>query len=644
MRLAKYADGDARYLWLSQADGPYPELFSPLHFLKPEFVARWIDIIHEVPDLGRLESVDALAPSMNCQRFSDSVRAGRRYYCDSMSELVRFMDESPVKVEREVRDLADALELSPRLEAMLGQARDTVAKAGQGAPVAIHVRRGDILDGMPWSYTSWNSKYVPDEFFQAFIRLHDGPVIAFSDTPAAITHLAKGNPRVIPVSSLLNTKDLTVGERDLLELLLMAGCEQVGAPHSSAFSRAAAVVGKCKIVPLPAALPGAQRQEAYDALLARVISAPDSFFAPGDQAQSASYAAAHAINIGRGRDLVAAMEDRHELLERFPFLYRELATAALSAGRPHRARSLAKAGLANDMLRNRDRGHCQQVVMVTEASTGKAQRKGTDLEAQLLTMLFSGRNGDGPIVPSLARTLLLQGGRAGRALMFAPELVATLSEPASAQNRMDLSGSGGDSEVLPVWLPRLDWDELLNEQSVRKELRVWPELTQKQRVIGAPFAEVERIFERGEVPPPATSLQMQQLGLSASSLRLHGRFRRAFAILHWLNGQFPDEALICKRLADTCFAAENRTAGWRWLHAAQERQPDNVLLDLSMALRFAQDGNEDGAAFHLEKARGLWPDLVLVQIVQRTIRKQGMELRQIKQRARAYSNQRRTMA
>ena len=40
---------------------------------------------------------------------------------------------------------------------------------GGGEPVAIHVRRGDILDGDPWSYGAWPSKYVPDEFYRGFI-------------------------------------------------------------------------------------------------------------------------------------------------------------------------------------------------------------------------------------------------------------------------------------------------------------------------------------------------------------------------------------------------------------------------------------------------------------------------------------------
>ncbi|MEF9604859.1 hypothetical protein O4J55_22060, partial [Paracoccus sp. PXZ] len=104
----------------------------------------------------------------------------------------------------------------------LERARGILAQAGGGQPLAIHVRRGDILDGDPWSYSSWASKYVPDEFFRAFVAQAQGPVIAFSDTPAAVGHLRQGDPRILPVQELLDPGALSVAERDLLELLLMA--------------------------------------------------------------------------------------------------------------------------------------------------------------------------------------------------------------------------------------------------------------------------------------------------------------------------------------------------------------------------------------------------------------------------------------
>ncbi|WJS85710.1 hypothetical protein [Paracoccus sp. TOH] len=62
--------------------------------------------------------------------------------------------------------------------------------AGGGKPFAIHVRRGGILDGDPWSSCSRPSKYVPDEFSRACVLASKGPVIAFSDTPAAVASVA----------------------------------------------------------------------------------------------------------------------------------------------------------------------------------------------------------------------------------------------------------------------------------------------------------------------------------------------------------------------------------------------------------------------------------------------------------------------
>ncbi|WP_258869629.1 hypothetical protein [Paracoccus thiocyanatus] len=475
--------------------------------------------------------------------------------------------------------------------------------------MAIHVRRGDILDGDPWSYSSWASKYVPDEFFRAFVAGVEGPVIAFSDTPAAVEHLRQGCARVVLAHELLDHGALTPAERDLLELLLMAGCAQVGAPSHSAFSRAAAMIGQCRIVALPSALPADRRLAAYDALLDRVIAAPGSFFAPGDLAQSVSYAAGHAAGAGRGAELVDALAGQRALLERFPFLYRELAVLAWTVGRRKKAHGLAQQGLEAPLMRNRDKPQCRQVVLVTqnEAKDGKAGRDG--LDAAFLDMVFTGRAAEGPIMPALAYRLLRKGGRAASALALPPELLPALAQPSPDRDK---------GTILPLWALRVDWSEFVREAGPQRELLLWPEFWRKLAPWADDLARIEAALAKGD-QPPLSDKDAHWLGFCASVLRLHGRLNRALAILHWLDAARPGQMLTCKRLADVCFAAGNDKAGRRWLKAALELAPDHPLLLLSAGLRAAGAQDAARAASHLQAAAAAWPELGLTATLGRAI-------------------------
>lgn len=612
MRIARKFGVAGRYLWLSQPDGPYPELVDPRDFLDPAFVAAHIDIVARAPERSELRNLPAAAPGMNGAGFARTLAEGRRYECDSMSEIIRFMDESEAEAAAGLRAAAEELVLSPRLARALAGARRILARAGGGRPLAIHVRRGDILDGDPWSYSSWASKYVPDEFFRAFVAAVDGPVIAFSDTPAAVEHLRQGDPRILPAHELLDPGALTPAERDLLELLLMAGCEQVGAPSYSAFSRAAAMVGQCRVVALPEALPEDLGNAAHAALLERVLSRPEIFFAPGDLAQSVSYAAGHARRCGRAEDLVEALAGNRALLERFPFLYRELAIAAWSAGLRQKARRLARQGLEAPLMRNRDKPQCRQVLLVTGGQGGNADGAGPGPDAALVDMIFAGRSAEGPIMPAVAHRLMHDGGAARRALGFAPELLATYAQPDPER---------GKGRILPLWLLRIDWSEFIRDPGPQRELLVWPDLWRKLGPCAEALAPIEAALARGERPEPADG-DAAWLGFCASVLRLHGRLNRAFALLHWLDAARPEQMLTRKRLADACFAAGNRKAGWRWLDAALALAPDQPLLHLSAALRAAEAQDAARAEAHLRVAQAAWPELGLPETLRRALRRQ----------------------
>ncbi|MDO5704425.1 MAG: hypothetical protein Q4G49_05035, partial [Paracoccus sp. (in: a-proteobacteria)] len=331
IRLGRQFNVPAKLVWISDLRGPYPELADPTHFLDAGFVAQHIRIVDGLQDLSGLRNLSALAPTMDRDHFAKALARGDRFYCDTAFGAMCLIDEGERNVRAELAAIAADLPLSDRMRAELTHLRGRVAGNGPGdaAPVAIHVRRGDILDGYPWSLTSWPGKYVPDEFFRAWVDRQTGPVVAFSDTPAAVRHLAQGNPRIVLIDDLLKDRGLLPAERDVLELLLMGDFTCIGAPANSAFSRAAQLVGRARIEPLPASLPRPAVIAAYGALLDRAADRPDSFFASGDLAQSLEYAESHALNTRQGGRLADALSGDEALMVAHPFTRLLLARAAL---------------------------------------------------------------------------------------------------------------------------------------------------------------------------------------------------------------------------------------------------------------------------------------------------------------------------
>lgn len=610
LRLSQKFDLPARFVWLSQPGGPYPELIDPTSFFTKEFVEENIEIVTDVPALGDRRALSSVAQINTSDQFRAAIQRGERFYSGGIIEVTRFSDEAKADVTEEIRQIVRALPLAPRLKNALNRARREIAKIGDNAS-AIHVRRGDILDADPWSYRAWPSKYVPDDFFQAFIAQHDGPVLAFSDTPDAVTHLAKGNPRVLPVHQLIGHARLTPPERDLLELLLMSECEDVGAPGSSAFSLAAAVVGGVTIRSLPAALPEEVRIASYDALIVRVINAPDSFFAPGDLAQSLVYAAQHAINSGQAETLLDGFRAGSQFYDRFPFVRYWMALVALAAGRQAEAHQIASQAVDNERLRKAERQSARQILELTASRS-----EGTIDEAAFLTATFDGPVTGGPLTAHLAQRLMSQPSRVSEVLMFPPELARLLSMP-EAQGMGGALAENGQGMVLPGWTYLSEWPELVSNVQSRDQLIRFPFLAEKLAIGQDLLAALEPELTEGRTPPAPDAEALLRLGFCAAMLGLHGRFKRAFALLHWLDKLQPDQPMTHKRLADNCFRVGNAKAGMRWLTSAITLAPENPLLRLSLAERFIALGELPNALAALERGQMIWPELGMARVTRR---------------------------
>lgn len=614
IRLSRKFGVEARFLWLSQPDGPYPELTDPLAFFDPVVVGNYIHIVMQSPDLTGRTALSDVSQRMQVNQFSDALAAGRQFYGGSLIEAVRFGSESAKDVSAEMRQVMLDLPLAPRLADALRQARRDLAGDGQKKAAAIHVRRGDILDGDPWSYRAWPTKYVPDEFYRQFVAMHDGPVIAFSDTPAAVKHLAQGDPRIWPVDELLAGRDLSLAERDMLELLLMAECDVIAAPASSSYSQAATMIGGAEVIALPNALGSEGADTASDFLLRRVIGAPDSFFAPGDLAQSLVYATRYAVGQGRADELVSHDSRPDGFEDRFPFVQYWQALANFSAGQYERAEKLAEKALSNPKLRKAERLATRQLIALGALMDGRE----FDHDARFLSLAFAA--GGAPALPVLAHRILAAGGSASQALMLHPDLVARLSRKAEQGVMAVLARAGdGGGMVLPEWVYLSGWTEFLEPGHDRENLSRTPALWVKTAIAGDLPSKVLELLMKGQMPKTPSDEEHMLLGFCAEKMRLHGQMKRAFALLNWLDRMQPGDALTHKRLADCYYQIGKSKQADVWLNSAISLAPDNALLHLSAVHRAIAQGQLGRARRHLAIAGRLWPGLGLIQMASRKL-------------------------
>lgn len=613
----RFGEGSARFAWLSQPDGPYPDLTDPTEIFAPALVAAVMDVVPRIPDMAGRESLTAAAVRMRPDALAERLAQGARWHCDAAFEMVAFQGERPAEIVRQTAALVAALPLSAPLAQALDAAMAQIGAVAPGPPAAIHVRRGDILDGDPWSYAAWPSKYVPDEFFRAYVETTTGPVLAFSDTPAAIPHLAQGHPRIVPVAGLLADRGLTTAQQDVLELLLMARCAQVGAPSYSAFSRAAQVMGDAQVVALPSGLPKGLRVAAHDGLLDRALTRQGSFLAPGDLAQSLVHASAHAAATGRDADLVAAFAPQEAFLRRFPFVAGDVAAAALRADQPDLAAALAEAMLGNPRLQAGNRNVARQIGMLRTMVSGRGGDGDGDPVGDLVTELFVGRRSDSGVLPRLAWTMLGEQGPAGAALMMAPGLARRLALP---------QAEGGPPALLPPWTVQIGWAELVQSDEVRRRLHLSPPLARALAPAAGLLDEIEPGLAAPDALPRPRRIESDLLGFAASALVMHNRLARAMRLLEWLIAQRPADAMLRKRMADACWMAGNAGAGWRWLDSAVERTDagsrSHALLHVAAASR-AGAGAPRRAERHLSAAAEGWPDLRLIARVAKGLGQSG---------------------
>ncbi len=179
-----------------------------------------------------------------------------------------------------------------------------------------------------------------------------------------------------------------------------------------------------------------------------------------------------------------------------------------------------------------------------------------------------------------------------------------------------------DMMTLPVWTWRVDWSELITSQSVIRELVQFPSLENKLAPMISEFSEVESAIGHGKFLADVSDDVLSKMGFAAAVLRLHGRYKRSFALLEWIEELRPNQALTHKRMADTYFSSNNAKEGQKWLNSALEICPDNPLLHLSAAARAVSQQNRQIVRSHLNQAKEFLPELSLAQSIWKRLGKE----------------------
>ena len=74
--------------------------------------------------------------------------------------------------------------------------------------ISFTVRRGDILNGLPWKHGMWPSKIEPDELYLKHLEIEQpDTVLVFSDLDECIARLRKEHANIRGIKELISVED-----------------------------------------------------------------------------------------------------------------------------------------------------------------------------------------------------------------------------------------------------------------------------------------------------------------------------------------------------------------------------------------------------------------------------------------------------
>ena len=587
-----------RYLWPDAFEDHDMAITDTDHpIFDPDFQARYITQIPEgtKPDFQGLTDIDTIRGKVSSMVFQDRLNTSEQFLCAEGLHPVLFSNEMGPEHAASFRDALAAIVFSPRVQAVLDQAAAKLAAMG-GTPLALHVRRGDVLDKAPWCHKNWIAKFAPDEFYIATMDLPDTSTVLFSDTPVVVERMVAGRNNAITLDQLVNAPDLSEMQRDLVELLLMARCAQIVAPSLSAFSSSAAMVSGSSVSKLPAGLPPAPRNQAYDDLLARVLAGPGSFHNTGDFAQSIGYAFGHALKKNQHRAmyrlLCDSIADGQDYASYIPLTM----ALALACGQVDHALELHQRSGTDPNIWADDKMICDTLGTVAAHSAGQTQTA-TDM----FLRDYLGRKKTVMNLDSLANYFVTMEPRVRDLFMIDDITRQTFNTARIFMFPVDENlYEGALHRSYPFWLIGADWTEMFEQPRLLGNITKDPDLMAKQRDLPAEIRQAERAFFRDQAPLPEDEDSLRLLSVQAVALALSGRYRRATNILYHCRKHMPHDPLILKRLANRFLATGHLDNAERNLHRAISHAPGHPGLVIARAQMMQTRKDHAGAVALLE--------------------------------------------
>lgn len=289
IRVAGDYDVPFAVVWPSH-DNVSPELQNPQELFAPDFMADHFlddvnitDLQHNTVQLSDLTSADT--PETMRARMA----SGQGFMAYDALNPVFLPWEDRAEVAARLPAMMDRVGLQPMVRAAMAQIDAALANA---TLCAYHLRRGDIIEmESRASQTLWPSKYVPRVFYEEHIRARLASdqrvkIVVFSDAPREIAAFRRMDPRIVGFDDLVGQMELTMIQRDFLEIYAMSRCSTVTAPSASAFSRVAVTIGNGTLQPLLNNLSDEARMAALKELSERLDKTPEAFAGPADLGQN----------------------------------------------------------------------------------------------------------------------------------------------------------------------------------------------------------------------------------------------------------------------------------------------------------------------------------------------------------------------
>ncbi|CUJ92153.1 putative PEP-CTERM system TPR-repeat lipoprotein [Ruegeria denitrificans] len=306
IRLAEDFDTTFKVNWFPQgADAPEldqpGELFTrdwmDAHFLRAKAFEKLTEKALPIWTFQGDKSPDRLIAHLD---------SGKSILVEEGFEVLAFPWEDIETISPRYRDFIHRIGFTDEIRAIMDRADEKLS--GQGVS-AYHIRRGDILNGLPWKHTTWPAKIEPEELYEAHLEKTAGQTaIMFSDQPELITRFQKRFPKLLQMSDIADVSGMTRAQRDFLELYTMSRAEQVIAPVISAFSMAAARVSGQERLLFRHMLDDEERARANELTISRLRNGSAEFLSVSEAAHIYSKVLFHLYALNSGDRAQEAFE------------------------------------------------------------------------------------------------------------------------------------------------------------------------------------------------------------------------------------------------------------------------------------------------------------------------------------------------